>query len=686
MAVIPGNENTINYSSLDELQETLKLLIAQQPNDDNDAEIRVTAQGLLQQCIQLRAENELLQKQNHQEIYRRIFDNSFGSNAILEKTLAANGRSAEWVFRHANQRLAGFFGRVAADLPGRLVTEVLGSSSGILDALAVADQACEAGEPAELTGHLEKYGWNFQARLIPLGENLVAFVGMDISPRLQLEREMRVFETLAENIPEGVAVADSAREIVSMVSRYGRQQVGLADRLMVDLPLSDIASVWHVYDPTSGAPAALEELPLIRSLRTGEVIENEEWLLDAEDGTRITIAVHSVPVRDQDGSITGAVVVWQDITEQERQSAEREKLQASLSQEHSRLQAILECAPDGISVTDINGKVIYRNPVAERLRRSPSLTDDVSEVFEAPVVCYPDGAVCPPEDYPILVAMRTGENIVNYEMLYKWSDGNTRSVLISTAPIRSPDGDNTGGVAVFQDVTDRNALVEQASLRAVKIQLHHHLIYQREQERLKIAQDLHDGPIQELYGMVYTLRAIEGEMSGRQALFELRSVEESLQTLARDLRTFCNELRPPSLGSFGLQSAIHSMADNLAARFPGLKISLDLDDGGKALPPEVRLGLFRVCQELLGNAARHSSAEQLQVALRLEADRVSLIVSDDGHGFTVPADWMDLAREGHLGLIGVQERVDALGGKLEIDSSEGNGTTVVVHVDIQPHC
>jgi len=169
-------------------------------------------------------------------------------------------------------------------------------------------------------------------------------------------------------------------------------------------------------------------------------------------------------------------------------------------------------------------------------------------------------------------------------------------------------------------------------------------------------------------------------MKGRQVLSDLRSVEDSLQSLARDLRQFCNELRPPSLGSFGLESGIHSLVDTLSARYPGLEFELDLDDEGLRLDPEVRLGLFRVCQELLNNAARHAKASQVRVTLRMEEHQVVLEVSDNGEGFAIPGQWVDLAREGHLGLVGVQERVDAVGGSLEIQSAAETGTRVRVAV------
>lgn len=918
--------------------------------DGQHGDLQAMVSTLIQESSRLKRDIETLRDNCRDEIYRRIFVASFGSNAILRKDQEP-GKEAEWIFEDINQRLASFLGRPVDDLRGMRVLDALGVEEDLLRVLALADQVVLTDQPEEITGTLKRFGWNFFARLTPLGNNQVAFTAMDISPRMRLEEETRVLRTLAENIPEGIAIADAQDGVIRMLSRYGREQAGLSDELLVNLPLEEIPQVWKVFDVTTHALIPLENLPIIRSLENGEVIENEEMVLEVTGGQRLTMSVHSVPIRDDGGNITGAVAAWRDITERKRQAVEREKLidqlrlekeksaqlaaeaqaraeeleaifnaiadavvifregkpvqlnpaaartygvdvsgenlrdlmvkfhsrdiqgspmdqerlpsarasrgenvrdewmqytdlqgknhiimssasplyrggkvdgtvsvwrdmteheelLASLEDERSRLKTILNCAPDGIYVVDDKGAELFSNPAAVRLMRSPLAGETAAGETGMPVMCYPDGRDCPPDDLPISRSLRQGETVINQEMLYRWPDGGTRSVLVSTAPIQDGHGKTRGAVRVFQDisylkhaeealrssqelyrlmgealpygvwysdaegktsyvspaflellgmsleqvqnsewlqrlvpgereaisqewarslrtgemiehelhiegedgkitsvlsrglpqrdgegkitgwaginldVTDRNALAEQVNRREAQVELQHHLIYQRERERLKIAQELHDGPIQELYGVVYTLKSIENDLKGRQAQDDLHGVEASLQGLARDLRQFCNELRPPSLGAFGLESAIQVQADNLQARYPTLVINLSLDTEGLRLPPEVRLALFRACQELMTNAARHARATRVNISLRIEPDTVRMEIEDNGVGFSIPAGWNDLARNGHLGLASAQERVDAVGGTMNIESNPGAGTTVHITIGI----
>lgn len=199
----------------------------------------------------------------------------------------------------------------------------------------------------------------------------------------------------------------------------------------------------------------------------------------------------------------------------------------------------------------------------------------------------------------------------------------------------------------------------------------------REAERLHLAQELHDGPVQELYGVHFQIAGI-GSRVAPDIQTSIAMVDTAIEAVVSSLRAICGELRPPTLTSFGLQAAIRSHAINMAEAEPSLLIRLDLMNDGQTLPERTRLALFRIYQEALNNIRQHAQARHASVLFTLDAEQVVLEIRDDGKGFQVPERWIELAREGHLGLLGISERTGAVNGELDVRSTPGHGTVVRV--------
>ena len=149
--------------------------------------------------------------------------------------------------------------------------------------------------------------------------------------------------------------------------------------------------------------------------------------------------------------------------------------------------------------------------------------------------------------------------------------------------------------------------------------------------------------------------------------------------MVRELRTISEALRPPALGPFGLAAALRVHAERFESLYSGVRVTCDLDDDGRSLPEGVRLALFRVAQEAMTNAVKHGTPSVVRVTFRL-GDVVELAVADDGSGYVVPMDLGAYAADGHFGLAGMAERAEAVGARLEVDSTPGSGTTVRVRV------
>lgn len=200
----------------------------------------------------------------------------------------------------------------------------------------------------------------------------------------------------------------------------------------------------------------------------------------------------------------------------------------------------------------------------------------------------------------------------------------------------------------------------------------------RESERLHMARELHDGPLQDLIGARFHLGVLASMIQDEYATAHLTTVQEGLQTVINTLRAMCGNLRPPALAPFGLEKAIRAHTQTFQELYPHLQVEMELDADNQALPERVRLALFRIYQSALANVAQHASATQIRVQFRVNERQVVLRVSDNGHGFVVPNSWLDFAREGHFGFLGAMERAESIGGHLSVHSSPDTGTEILV--------
>lgn len=239
------------------------------------------------------------------------------------------------------------------------------------------------------------------------------------------------------------------------------------------------------------------------------------------------------------------------------------------------------------------------------------------------------------------------------------------------------------GITVYwADITGYRKAEDEARSQAVQIELQHRLLAQREEERLIIARDLHDGPMQELTAVEYALADLAASTEDETLAQGLRDVREAVKNQVAELRLFASQLRPPTLTAFGLGKAIHAHLDSFRERHPDIYVSFQEEQEGNLLPDGLRLGLYRIYQEALMNVVKHSQATRVWVRLNKKCDAVSLEIEDNGIGFEIPQNWLDLARQGHLGLAGMRERAEAIGGTLDITSSPGHGTCLRVDIPI----
>lgn len=335
-----------------------------------------------------------------------------------------------------------------------------------------------------------------------------------------------------------------------------------------------------------------------------------------------------------------------------------------------------------VIVIEPTGNVLAMNQAARQLFPSPHELpfQTMAQMFEHFTYTYPDGSPCPPEEWPIVCAA-SGSPVVMRELTIRNTDnGHTWIGIFNAAPVRDANGEIVMAFDTTVDVTEQRRLAEEMHVSGMQIELQRLLLQDRENERVRIAQELHDGPLQEMLGLEYDLTDALRIDNRHERLQMLDRLRQNLRQSTRTLRAFCADLRPPSLAAFGLEKAIRSHLEQLEQANPRLHCSVELMPDEQTLTVETRMTLFRIYQELMTNVVRHSKASEVRISLTLDEAQIELEIEDDGHGFQPPAHWIELARNDHFGLVGVQERASAVGGRVVLRTQPGAGTLVRVIV------
>lgn len=229
----------------------------------------------------------------------------------------------------------------------------------------------------------------------------------------------------------------------------------------------------------------------------------------------------------------------------------------------------------------------------------------------------------------------------------------------------------------------RAEIEERKQIQAELGELRRRLMDSIEAERILLAQELHDGPMQDLYGLTYRIAALENSALENPDNEDLKTMQSRVTEVIQTLRGIAGDLRPPALAPFGLEKAIRDHVSNFQKDHPDLDIHLALMSDGTSLPEPVRMALFRIYQIAITNVIRHAEATRAEIRLILDESQVVMEIEDNGVGFEVPDRWIGFARQGHLGLVGATERAEAAGGRLEVESQLGRGTVIRVIVPRQ---
>ena len=207
------------------------------------------------------------------------------------------------------------------------------------------------------------------------------------------------------------------------------------------------------------------------------------------------------------------------------------------------------------------------------------------------------------------------------------------------------------------------------------------VIRSQEEERRRVARDIHDGPAQAIANIVFRAEVCERliDSDPARAKAELKALREHIRNTLAEIRKIIFDLRPMALDDLGLAPTIRGVLDVFREQY-GLVAEIAVIGKERRLEPHIEIGVFRVVQEALNNIIKHAQASSIRVRIEFAAAGVTVLVEDDGKGFEMTETELP---SGHYGIMGMRERMQLLNGKLTIKSAPRRGTRVTVSVPLE---
>ncbi len=518
-------------------------------------------------------------------------------------------------------------------------------------------------------------------------------------------RFRRLFETAQDGIlildPVTCKITDANPYIIGLLG-YSRKQLLQKELWEIGL-LKDEA----------------ESQQAFRALKRTRFIRYEDLPLKTKDGRRLAVEFVSNLYFEGGQAVIQCNV--RDITERKR-----------VALVSNRLAAIVEFSRDAIIGKDLNGIITSWNRGAEKV-----FGYTAREIVGTSILRLIP-ADRHPEETTILRQIRRGGSIEHFETQRLRKDKRLIDVSVTVSPILDAAGQVVGVSKVARDISERKigevALLEaRTKLAAYAAQLEtmvttrtaqltatnrrlgtavrfaqkskdefrllflesqvmqkkirlvtHQVLTAQEEERKKISRELHDVVVQTLVGINVELTALVHRTPAQMSKLKdkLLQTQRLVESSVDAVHSFARELRPSVLDDLGLIPALHAFCRNLAER-KKIKINLTAFGGVEALEAEKRTVMFRVAQEALGNVARHARASRVDLTISKIPGAIRMEITDNGQAFAVKKI-LEAKNPKRLGLVGMKERIEMIGGRFSIVSQPGVGTTVCADIPFNP--
>jgi two-component system NarL family sensor kinase len=342
------------------------------------------------------------------------------------------------------------------------------------------------------------------------------------------------------------------------------------------------------------------------------------------------------------------------------------------------LDASLDSSVQGSDVVDVrlwnaDGVIIYSNDPRLMGEQFPLPEDISGEIVAEPVdPTQPENRYLDPSQELVQVSLPVAgtdgaEYLFQISQLQDTVQQDARALWLSFAPILVGSVALLGLMLVLLGISMARRINAESESRQALLQ---HALDSTETERRRIAADLHDGPVQSLAGLSFTLAALSHRAGKDGATGDAVALDQAAvrsREAVRELRSLLVDLYPPNLEMSGLAAAIYDHLDGLG---PEVTVTADVADLPD-LDPHTRAVVYRIAREALTNVEKHSRAERVSVSLDKEDQEIHLQIVDDGGGFDP-----NVEKDGHMGLRIIADLAQTSGGKLEVQSTPGSGTKV----------
>jgi PAS domain S-box-containing protein len=401
-----------------------------------------------------------------------------------------------------------------------------------------------------------------------------------------------------------------------------------------------------------------EEKELLQRVRVGDHRRYDTRRV-TRDGRTLDVSITISPVRDATGTIVGASTILRDITESQRA---REALRES----EELFRIIANTAPVIIWMSDVSKGCSYVNQTWLNI---------TGQLFDAVLGngwtdrIHPDDVVQCRDIYARAFDRR---ELFQIDFRLRRYDGQYRWIVSTGAPRYHGDGSFTGYIGSAIDVTERRLATEALAT------INQRLVDAQEEERSRIARELHDDIGQRLSVLIIGLHAL-ARASGTPAIDGRQRIEEARQevmNLARDVQALSHRLHPARLEYLGIAAAAAALCREVSSE-RAVEITFNARSVPEGVSRRVAVCLYRVLQEALRNAIKHSGRRKIDVTLVGGVDQIELKVRDFGAGFEVST-----SQGRGLGMISMNERVKSVSGRLAIRSTPQHGTTIHARVPL----
>lgn len=498
------------------------------------------------------------------------------------------------------------------------------------------------------------------------GNRFVGGMAADITERKRAEEALRESEERFRNAfaqaAVGLAMTDRHGRFLHVNKRYCAM-TGYAEH---ELYRMEFLAITHPDDRA-------RSMEFVRQLLAGEInsfVIQKRYVRKSGDLVWVQNSISAV--RDDRGSPVNMIAIAEDITE-------RKQAEDALQKSEERYRSAIAALEEGVFLQDADGVIRACNSSAERiLGLSADQIMGLTSYDPRWRAIHEDGSPFPGEAHPTTITLRTGKPCRNVVMGVHKPDGTLTWISVNTQPLaREQRARPYAVVASFFDITERK--------RAEVIRQHllGKVMSVQEEERRRIARELHDETGQSLTSLLVGLRSLEEMPSAEAMRARVAELREIAAQALSEVKRLALGLRPSVLDDLGLEAALRRSAGEFTQAH-GIPVDMyanGLDD--HRLPAPVESALYRIVQEALTNVAKHAAATWVSVLLRSTPSDVRVIIEDNGCGFDADSVVQSGPAGERLGLHGMRERAMLLNGSIKVESAPGRGTAIYVRIPIE---